>query len=129
MELALEAEIYCPSVDEEHNYVDKMPPTIVHGIRCPCGSRKDKVYVSSALFNNHCKTKHHLTWIKELNLNKINHYKENEELKKTVQSQRIIISQLEKEIINKLRAIDFITQQLMSKTVSNAVEDLLDFHN
>jgi len=127
MELTLEPEIYCPSIDENRNYVDKIPPTIIHGIRCPCGSRKDKVYITSGLFCVHLKTKHHQTWLNELNLNKVNHYRENEELKQTVQSQRIIISQLEKEILAKLRAIDYLTQQLMAKTAKETeIANLLD---
>jgi len=127
MEITLEAELYCPSIDENRNYVDKIPPTIIHGIRCPCGSRKDKVYITPALFGVHLKTKHHQIWLNELNLNKVNHYRENEDLKKTVQSQRMIISQLEKEILSKLRAIDYLTQQLMAKTIKESeVANLLD---
>jgi len=118
MELTVEAEIYSPSIDENRNFVDKIPPSIIHGIRCPCGSRKDKVYIAASLFNTHTKSKHHQTWLNELNLNKTNYYRENEELKQTVQNQRIIISQLEKEVLSKLRAIDYLTQQLMAKSAS-----------
>jgi hypothetical protein len=127
MELTVEAEIYCPSIDENRNYVDKIPPSIVHGIRCPCGSRKNKVYVTATSFSEHLKCAHHQDWLKELNLNKVNHYRENEELKKTVHNQRMIISQLEKEVLAKLRAIDYLTQQLMAKTAAQTeVANLLD---
>jgi len=125
MELALEAEIYCPSIDENQNYVDKIPPSIVQGLRCPCGSRRDKVYITAALFKEHIKRKHHQVWLNELNNNKTNYYKENEELKKTIQNQRIIISRLEKEISTKSNTINFLSNELALKS-SNVVTDLLD---
>ena len=61
MELVTEPETYLPSIDDTSNYIDKIPPftTIKHGIRCPCGSRKDKVYDSHTVFSQHIKTKTH----------------------------------------------------------------------
>jgi len=101
---------------------------VKHGIRCPCGSRKDKVYDSYSVFSQHIKTKTHQKWLQNLNTNKANYYIENEELKITLQQQRIIIAKLEKELQNKSMTIDFLTQQLMSKNVSQkCVSDLLNF--
>jgi hypothetical protein len=59
MELVTELDIYSPSIDEIGNYVDKIPSfiTIKHGIRCPCGSRKNKVYETHGIFSNHVKSK------------------------------------------------------------------------
>lgn len=113
MELVLEAELYSPSIDEERNYVDRMPPTIAHGIRCPCGSRRDKVYNTSQVFQHHIKTKHHQDWLRDLNLNKVNHYRENEELKRIVQTQKMIISKLEKKNKNQLALIGHLSQKQM----------------
>jgi hypothetical protein len=130
MDLATEPETYLPSIDDTSNYIDKIPPfaIIKHGIRCPCGSRKDKVYDSHTIFSQHIKTKTHQKWLQNLNTNKANYYIENEELKTIVQQQRIIIAKLEKELQNKSMTIDFLTQQLMSKNVSQkCVSDLLNF--
>jgi hypothetical protein len=113
MELALQAEIYYPILNEEHNYVDKTPSNIAHGIRCPCSLKKDKVFITNGLFSSHTKTKRHQAWLAELNTNKINYIKENEELKKTVENQRKIISQMEKDNVNNLRTINYLTQQVM----------------
>ena len=46
MELVVESDIYSPSVDDKGNYVDKIPSfnIIKNGLRCPCGTRKDKTY-------------------------------------------------------------------------------------
>lgn len=52
MELAIEPDIYSPSVDEKGNYIDKIPSfsLIKNGLLCPCGSRKDKYYQSHSSF-------------------------------------------------------------------------------
>jgi hypothetical protein len=130
MELVTEPETYSPSIDDTSNYIDNIPhfTIIKHGIRCPCGSRKDKVYDSYSVFSQHIKTKTHQKWLQNLNTNKANYYIENEELKITLQQQRIIIAKLEKELQNKSMTIDFLTQQLMLKNVSQkCVSDLLNF--
>jgi hypothetical protein len=50
---------------------------IKHGLRCPCGSRKDKTYDTHSIFASHIKTKKHQSWLVDLNLNKTNFYLEN----------------------------------------------------
>uniref|UniRef100_A0A6C0IBQ2 Uncharacterized protein n=1 Tax=viral metagenome TaxID=1070528 RepID=A0A6C0IBQ2_9ZZZZ len=130
MELATEPDTYCPSIDDIGNYMDKIPSfaNIKHGIRCPCGSRKDKVYEKYGIFSQHIKSKAHQKWLQNLNLNKANYYIETEELKTTIQQQRMIIAKLEKEVQNKMMTIDFLTQQLTSKNVNQPVmSNLLDF--
>ena len=130
MELATEPDTYSPSLDDMGNYIDKIPPfaTIKHGMRCPCGSRKDKVYETHGVFSQHVKSKAHQKWLQGLNLNKANYYIENEELKTTVQQQRMVIAKLEKELQNKMMTIDFLTQQLASKIGNQkVVNNLLDF--
>jgi len=46
MELALEPDMYAPSINESGNYVDKVPSfhVVKKGLYCLCGSRKDKLY-------------------------------------------------------------------------------------
>jgi hypothetical protein len=127
MELAVEAELYVPSIDEHGNYIDKVPPSSVfkNGLRCPCGSRKDKVYESYTLFATHIKSKCHQKWLDNVNLNKANYYIENENLKETVWNQRLIIAKLEKELQNKIMTIDFLTQQIV-RPVAKPVTNLID---
>jgi|UniRef100_A0A6C0JLE2 hypothetical protein len=130
MELVTEPDTYSPSIDDMGNYIDKIPPftTIKNGIRCPCGSRKDKVYDTYNIFSQHIKSKAHQKWLQGLNLNKANYYIENEELKTTLQQQRMVIAKLEKELQNKIMTIDFLTQQLASKSINQkVVTNLLDF--
>jgi hypothetical protein len=60
-------------------------------------------------------------------MNKMNFYSECEKLKEVVNSQKIIIGRLEKEVSTKLKTIDYLTQQLMSKESENNVTDLISF--
>ena len=133
MELATEPDIYSPSIDEVGNYIDKKPTFCIlkNGLRCPCGSRKDKAYESHMAFTKHIRTKAHQKWLENLNLNKANHYIESENLKENVQQQRLIIAKLEKEVQHKIMTIDFLTQELAKRdtirSTMESVNDLLDF--
>jgi hypothetical protein len=126
MELVTEPDLYMPSIDNIGNYIDKIPSfnNLKHGIRCPCGSRKDKTYDTHGVFSTHIKTKTHQKWLNNLNLNKANYYIENENLKTTLHNQRLIIAKLEKEIQNKIMTIDYLTQQLVN---NNKTIDLMNF--
>jgi hypothetical protein len=112
MELALEPETYSPSIDDAGNYVDKIPP-IRHGIYCACGSRKDKLYDTTAKFRTHIGTKIHQKWMADLNMNRANFYVENIKLEDTIKQQRILIAQMEKELIMKSKTIDLLTERLI----------------
>ena len=127
MELAIEPDIYSPSVDEKGNYIDKIPSfsLIKNGLLCPCGSRKDKYYQSHSSFSTHTKTKNHQTWLSNINLNKVNYYIENEKMMENIQNQRLIIAKLEKEINNKNMTISYLTQNLNNQTCKT-VNNLLD---
>lgn len=131
MELVEEPDIYSPNIDILGNYVDSVPSfhIIKKGIRCPCGSRKDKVYETSTVFSAHIKTKTHQRWLSTLNQNKANYYVENEKLKETIQTQRLIIAKLEKELNSKIMTIDYLTSQLVKSQCSSdtTVGNLLDF--
>jgi hypothetical protein len=134
MELVLEPDIYSPSVDEKGNYIDKIPSfnIIKKGLLCPCGSRKDKIYETHAMFTTHIKTKSHQTWLVSLNFNKANYYIENNILKDTVQNQKLIIAKLEKDVQTKIMTIDYLTQQInqlnqVNQIQCNTVSNLLEF--
>jgi hypothetical protein len=131
MDLVVEPDTYTPSMDDVGNYIDKIPTTQVlkRGIRCPCGSRKDKIHHSYSAFSLHIKTKTHQKWLEDVNNNKTNYYIENRELKDTLANQRLIIANLEKEIALKIKTVDFLTQSLvsLSKTVEPVVDNLIDF--
>jgi hypothetical protein len=128
MELVTEPELYSPSIDNAGNYIDKMPSfnTLKYGIRCPCGSRKEKHYDTTGSFSTHTKSKTHQKWLDNLNLNKANYYVENEKLKHTLQDQRMIIAKMDIEIQNKNLTIDYLTQQLIGNS-GKTVDNLLNF--
>jgi hypothetical protein len=130
MELAVETDIYEPSIGDDGNYSDYLPPSskFTNGLRCPCGARKDHVFDSRPSFNGHIKTKTHQKWLAELNTNKKNYYTECEKLKELVNSQKIIIAKMENELNLKMKTIDYLSQQLMAKDMGkNDIIDLLSF--
>ena len=129
MELVTEPDIYSPSIDNNGNYIDIIPSfnIINKGVSCPCGSRKGKIYETHTIFSNHIKTKCHQKWLSNLNLNKANYYVENEKLKETIQTQRIVIAKLEKDMNTKLLTIDYLTKQLYNISNPTVIKDLLDF--
>lgn len=130
MDLSLDSDIYEPSIGDDGNYYDYLPPSskFNNGLRCPCGARKDHIFDSRQSFNSHIKTKTHNKWLSDLNTNKMNYYKECEKLKEVVNSQKIIIAKMENELNNKLKTIDYLSQQLMARDIAaNNVGDLLLF--
>lgn len=128
MDLVIESDIYEPNIDDEGNYDDYIPSSIKfkNGLRCPCGARKDHIFDTRISFSYHIKTKTHQKWLSNLNKNKINFYKDCEKLKEVVNSQKLIIAKLEKDINTKLKTIDYLTQQLMNNETNNSI-DLLTF--
>lgn len=137
-DLVMRPDMYSPSIDDNGNYIDKIPSFVYikQGLHCPCGTRKDKRYDSHLCFSAHIKSKGHQKWLATLNLNKANFYVENEILKETIQNQRLIIAKLEKELHNKINTIDYLTQQLTNQHIhhnylllnnTKSVNNLLDF--
>lgn len=110
-DLALTPDTYVPNVNFSGNYVDHIP-IIKHGILCPCGARKDKVYSSGAKFSIHCKSKKHQSWLSSLNENKANYYSEMLSLKDTVKTQREIIQKLENQLVQRSLTVDFLSGEL-----------------
>jgi hypothetical protein len=129
MDLSLESDIYEPNTDENGNYNDYIPPSskFKNGLRCPCGARKDHIFDSRSSFSGHIKTKTHQKWLSELNINKNNFYSECEKLKEVVNSQKIIIARLEKDINIHKHTIINLAQQLANKETKSECIDLLVF--
>ena len=100
-EAQLTSDTYYPTLDQDGNYIDKIPFNFNSGVGfdCPCWSRKEKIFFTrKGTLSCHFKTKRHELWIASLNLNKHNHFVENEELKKIVESQKLQISEQSKVI-------------------------------
>lgn len=129
MELSVESDIYTPSLDDSGNYIDKIPKSsqFKNGLRCPCGTRNDKVFDKYSNFAIHIKSKHHQQWLTNVNLNKANIYVENLQLKELVVNQKLIIAKLEINVKNKINTIDILTKELVKKQVYSPAIDLLDF--
>jgi hypothetical protein len=127
MELVTEPDIYAPNIDDKGNYIDYIPS--FHnkkGLRCPCGTRKDKVYDTHSVFHSHVKTKTHQKWLSILNNNKTNYYVENIKLKETVHSQQQIIVRMENELKTKILTIDYLTNQLVQNNLPTIQKDQIN---
>jgi hypothetical protein len=127
MELATEPDVYSPIIDENGNYIDKIPSfntnALANGLRCPCGTRKDKVYLTGPLFAAHCKSKTHEKWVQDLNNNKSNFFTENQKLRDVVHAQKIMIGKLELEVSSKNMTIGYLTHEL-TKIMANGTNDV-----
>ena len=97
----------------------------VPGYYCSCTARKDKIYASASSMSAHLKTKTHAKWIESLNLNRANHFVENQKLKETLANQRIIIAKYEKNMTSKDATITYLTRQLAVKQMA-VVDNLMD---
>lgn len=144
MDLILTPDVYEPSMDGNGNIIDKIPSWAClkgKGIMCACGSRKNKVYETSALFTTHIKSQTHKNWIVKLNADKVNYYMENNRLKQIIRELRQIINHYEKETVrlnhqynielaNKEQVIQSLTS-LLSDTSGEKLETerLVDFMN
>jgi hypothetical protein len=129
MDIALEPDVYSPSIDENGNYMDKAPSfNNIKSIRCPCGTRKDKAYDSLAQFSCHVKTKTHQKWISDMNMNRSNYFVECEHLKQTVHSQQLIIARMEQDISAKTSTINYLAHKLyeMEKNNNNKNISMMD---
>jgi predicted RNase H-like nuclease (RuvC/YqgF family) len=100
MELATQADIYTPSVNDRGDFYDSVPSfgNLPAGLRCSCGSRKGKAYLSYTAFTTHTKSKAHAQWLKTLNENKGNLYTQSVRLGDTVNGQKRIIGTLQTQV-------------------------------
>jgi len=126
MDLTIVPDIYVPNVDEEGNYIDRIP-IIRNGLYCPCGSRKDKTYENAGKFASHTKTKCHQKWLLLLNQNKANYYAESIKQREVVESQQKIILDLKIENQIQKATIHYLTEQLKD-TTNGGYENLMDIN-
>ena len=131
MALVVEPDLYAPSIGDDGRYVDKVPTinNFKNGLRCPCGTRRDKVYDTNSNFNKHIKCNAHKQWLVDLNTNSHNFYAETHALKQVVHEQKLMIANQQKDIMGKNATIDFLTQQIGQLLIlsQNPVTDLLEF--
>ena len=125
--LQLDSDTYAPILSNTGTYEDCMPSFAgnVSGYYCSCTARKDKIYASASSMSAHLKTKTHAKWIETLNLNRANHFVENQKLKETLANQRIIIAKYEKNMTSKDATITYLTRQLAVKQMV-VVDNLMD---
>ena len=107
MALSLEPELYQVAVDENGTYINNIPSlnTIKNGIRCPCGSRKNQIFKTSSGLTKHFDCEKHKSWLKSLNLERVNHYNELIKSKEIVKQQQKQIKELKLELQEKDKII------------------------
>ena len=129
MDLAVEPDIYEPSIDDNGNYADYLPPSskFKYGLRCPCGSRKEHIFDTRVSFTGHIKTKTHSKWLSDLNANKMNFFTENIKLNEIIMNQKIIIARLQRENDENIKMIAHLTKKIEIKEHSHLAPDLLTF--
>ena len=127
MDLAIEPEFYEPTIDENTNYSDYLPPSnkFKNGLRCPCGTRKEHIFDNRQSFSTHIKTKTHIKWLTDLNNNKMNYFSENLKLNETITNQKMIIAKLQRENDEYAKLIIHLTKKIEMKEISSV--DLLHF--
>jgi hypothetical protein len=128
MDLILTPDIYEPSMDNNGNIIDKIPGWSClkgKGIMCACGSRKNKVYETSALFTTHIKSQTHKNWIVKLNADKVNYYMENNRLKQIIQELRQILNHYEKEAVrlNNQYNIELANKEQVIQSLTSLLSD------
>ena len=128
MDLIVESDYYEPSLDEIGNYIDYLPTSnkFKNGLRCPCGTRKEHIFDTRQSFSGHIKTKTHIKWLNDINLNKMNYFTENIKLNETINNQKIIIGRLQRENEENLKLIAHLYKK-MEYTPEIIVSDLLSF--
>jgi predicted RNase H-like nuclease (RuvC/YqgF family) len=129
MDLILTPDIYEPSMDDNGNIIDKIPSWSClkgKGIMCACGSRKNKVYETSALFTTHIKSQTHKKWILKLNADKVNYYMENNRLKQIIQELREILNRYETNIarINHQHNIELANKEQVIQSLTSLLSEM-----
>ena len=130
MALSLEPELYQVAVDENGTYINIIPSldSIKNGIKCPCGSRKNQVYKTTASLTKHFDCEKHKVWLKNLNQEKINHYNDLIKTREIVQQQQKMIRELKLELQEKDRIIINLNRDInrLRKPTEVIVGNLLD---
>jgi hypothetical protein len=129
MDLTIETDIYEPNIDDNGDYTDYLPSSskFKHGLRCPCGSRKEHIFDTRPSFAGHIKTKTHIKWLTDLNANKMNYFTENIKLTETINNQKLIIARLQRENDENINLIVHLTKKIEIKEHPGIICDLLSF--
>jgi hypothetical protein len=134
MDIVQTPETYTPQMNmDSKQYLDHNICTFTYGIICPC--TPTKTFYKKDLFTSHQKTKKHQKWIQHLNDNAINYYKEVLELKQTVKTQQVLLTDIETKLQQRQTIIDYLeernkqlTQNLKSYTETGLpATDLMTF--
>lgn len=93
-QLITEPDLYSPVMEEDGNYVDKIPnfKDKAQGLRCPCNNN---VFSTRQAFSAHTKTRCHKQWLEQHNANRMNYLQELEQAKRLIHNQKLIIAQFE----------------------------------
>lgn len=126
------SDIYAPGVNDQGQYIDKMPifAKLPDGIRCECGSRREKVFINQSTFSAHLRTKTHKQWIESLNNQQPNFFKENREMAQTIRNQQLIITRLGNELSEEKIANNYLVKrcnELLNANTNQNQNNLLDF--
>lgn len=133
MDIIETPETYVPKMDSNTKlYSDQNMIQITHGLICPC--TPGKVFQKRDTFKNHMKSNRHKKWIEHLNENAVNYYAENMELKETIKTQKMLLTQYETKVKQKETIIDYLEKKTKTKTkmkveeqIDYDIDDLLNF--
>jgi hypothetical protein len=127
-ETALTPDTYAPNVGENGKYCDNSSSINFNnnspGIKCGCGSRT--VFKNKQSLTQHWKRPIHKRWLKELDNESKNHFRELQKAKELITNQQLLIAQRDKRIMELERTISTIT--IRQNTIESvSVGDLLGF--
>ena len=119
--------IYTPKMNvDTRMYSDHGMFDMLHGTICPCTPKH--IFYKKASLMSHQKSKRHIGWIQHLNDNAMNYYQQVLEQEKTIKTQQILLTNMDKQLKQKDTIIGYYETKCLS-TCSHTVEDhnLLDF--
>lgn len=134
MSITVQPDIYVPGIDDNGNYTDNLPSHSIFtngGIKCTCGTRKDKIYSTKTQFLAHIKTKTHKEWLCQLSKEHLNYYSNLKKAEEVIHSQKIIISRLEQNISKQDVIINILTEKIskLNNSVNCQDYNLIDLND
>jgi hypothetical protein len=132
-DISLIPDTYEATINEYGFFCDEIPcyDVLSKGIKCRCDS-KNTIFKIASKLKIHFNSVKHREWLNNLNKNRNNIIVDNIKNSELIINQRLIIANLEKEIIKKDVIIQFLTSELKKNPSSsreiNAIdEDLIHF--
>jgi hypothetical protein len=118
---------YAPKMDSETRlYSDQHIFDFTKGVICPCTA--GKTFNKKSSFQNHQKTKRHLSWIQNLNDNATNFYLQTLQQENVIKSQQLLLTRLDIQLKQKATIIEYYENKyLHNNIVSGEEADLLNF--